>query len=73
MKQKVVIVTEIIAPYRVPVFNELAQNSAIDLHVIFLAETDTTQREWRVYRDEIEFSYQVLPSWRFRALGHHCL
>ncbi len=70
---KLVIVSEIIAPYRIPVFNELARRSDIELHVIFLAETDTTQREWRVYRDEIHFSYQVLPSLRVRWFGYHCL
>ena len=63
-------ITEIIAPYRIPVFNALAQHNAIDLHVIFLAENDRTQRQWLVYKDEIRFSYQVLPSWR-RRVGRH--
>jgi glycosyltransferase involved in cell wall biosynthesis len=70
MKCKLVILSEIIAPYRVPVFNALAQHKSIDLHVIFLAETDPTLRQWDVYKDEISFSYQVLPSWR-RRLGKH--
>jgi glycosyltransferase involved in cell wall biosynthesis len=39
----------------------------LDLHVIFLAETDETLRHWRVYKNEICFSHQVLPSWRWRA------
>jgi glycosyltransferase involved in cell wall biosynthesis len=66
MKRKLVIMTEIISPYRIPVFNALRRHSDIDLHVIFLAETDPTQREWNIYRDEINFCYQVLPSWRRR-------
>jgi glycosyltransferase involved in cell wall biosynthesis len=66
MRRRVVIVTEIIAPYRIPVFNALAQHDDIDLHLIFLAENDRTQREWLVYKDEIRFSYQVLPAWRRR-------
>jgi glycosyltransferase involved in cell wall biosynthesis len=70
MSRRVVIVTEIIAPYRIPVFNALAQHDGIDLHVIFLAENDSTQRQWPVYKDEIRFSYQVLPSWR-RRVGRH--
>src|SRR6185295_10675018 len=73
MKQKLAIVTEIIAPYRIPVFNALARCDDIDLHVIFLAETDETQRQWQVYKDEIKFSYQVLRSWRRRFGGYHCL
>jgi glycosyltransferase involved in cell wall biosynthesis len=72
MSRRVVIITEIIAPYRIPVFNALAQHDGIDLHVIFLAENDRTQRQWLVYKEEIRFSYQVLPSWR-RRLGRHSL
>ena len=67
---KLAIVTEIIAPYRIPVFNALALRPEIDLHVVFLSENDPTLREWRVYKDEIKFLYDVLPSWR-RRLGRH--
>jgi glycosyltransferase involved in cell wall biosynthesis len=67
MTQKTVILTEIIAPYRIPVFNALAHRDGVDLHVIFLAETDKALRQWRIYTDEIRFSYEVLPSWRWRA------
>lgn len=70
MKRRLVILTEIISPYRIPLFNNLAQNEDVDLHVIFLAETDPTLRQWQVYKDEIQFSYQVLPSWRQR-LGRY--
>ena len=69
-RRRLVLLTEIISPYRIPVFNALASQPVIDLHVIFLAETDPTQRQWRVYKDEIKFSYEVLPSWR-RRLGNH--
>lgn len=64
---KTVILTEIIAPYRIPVFNALARRAEVDLHVIFLSETDKVLRQWRIYTDEIGFSYEVLPSWRWRA------
>ena len=66
MKRRLVILTEIISPYRIPLFNALAQQPEVDLHVIFLAETDPALRQWQVYKDEIRFSYQVLPSWRKR-------
>lgn len=62
------IVTEIIAPYRIPVFNALANRRELDLHVVFLSETDPSVREWRIYKNEIHFNYDVLPSWR-RRLG----
>ncbi|MGB8013844.1 MAG: glycosyltransferase family 4 protein [Terriglobales bacterium] len=67
MTKRVVILTEIIAPYRIPVFNLLARREGLDLHVIFLAETDETLRQWPVYRNEIHFTHQVLPAWRWRA------
>jgi glycosyltransferase involved in cell wall biosynthesis len=70
---KLAILTEIIAPYRIPVFNALAQRPEIDLHVIFLSENDPTLREWRVYKDEIRFRYTVLRSWRIRFLKYKVL
>jgi glycosyltransferase involved in cell wall biosynthesis len=63
---RLVIVTEIIAPYRIPVFNSLAHRPEVELHVIFLSENDASLRQWRVYKDEIKFQYDVLPSWRQR-------
>ena len=66
MIPKLVIVTEIIAPYRIPVFNALAARKEIDLHLVFLSENDATLRQWRVYKDEIKFQFEVLPSWRHR-------
>ncbi|MGH9504276.1 MAG: glycosyltransferase family 4 protein [Terriglobales bacterium] len=73
MRRRLVILTEIIAPYRIPVFNQLAQHEEIDLHVIFLAASDPGLRDWLIYMDEIRFSYQVLPSWRRRFAGHNLL
>ena len=73
MIPKLVILTEIIAPYRIPVFNALAQRPELNLHVIFLSENDPTLRQWRVYKDEIRFQYDVLPSWRRRLGGYNVL
>jgi glycosyltransferase involved in cell wall biosynthesis len=72
MKRRLVILTEIISPYRIPLFNDLAQHADVDLHVIFLAETDPELRQWEIYKNEIHFSYQILASWRKR-LGKHNL
>ena len=66
MRRRLVILTEIISPYRIPLFNTLARDPQLQLHVIFLADTDPTLRQWEVYKQEIEFSYSVLPSWRRR-------
>lgn len=67
------VITEIIAPYRIPVFNALARHGDIDLHVIFLAETDPSRRQWLVYKDDIHFSYEVIPGFRRRVAGHNFL
>jgi len=67
LKRRLVIITELIAPYRIPVFNALAKRPELELHVIFLSRTDGSMRQWRVYENEINFSYQVLPSWRRRV------
>ena len=72
MKHRLVVLTEIIAPYRIPVFNALAARDEIDLHVMFLSKTDTSIRQWRIYEEEIRFSYEVLPSWR-RRIGKYNL
>src|SRR5690242_5654712 len=73
MSRRLVILTEIIAPYRIPVFNVLSRHEGIDLHVVFLAESDPELRDWLVYKDEIRFSYQVLPSWRLKFGGYKLL
>lgn len=73
MKRRLVILTEIIAPYRIPVFNRLARHEDIDLHVIFLAKTNPAERQWLVYADEIRFSYEVLPSWRMKLAKYDLL
>jgi len=71
--KRLVILTEIISPYRIPLFNALAEQGDISPHVIFLAETDPTLRQWQIYKDEIRFSYQVLSSWRRRVGSYNVL
>lgn len=73
MKRRLLILTEIISPYRIPLFNALAGEPGVDLHVIFLAETDPGLRQWDVYKKEIKFSYQVLSSWRKRVGKYNML
>jgi glycosyltransferase involved in cell wall biosynthesis len=73
MKRRVVLLTEIIAPYRIPVFNALAAREDIDLQVVFLSETDPSLRQWLVHKDEIRFTYEVLPSMRRRVGKYNVL
>lgn len=73
MKRRLVVITEIIAPYRIPAFNVLAARDDIALNVIFLSETDPSLRQWVVPKEEIHFSYEVLPSLRRRVGKYNLL
>jgi glycosyltransferase involved in cell wall biosynthesis len=73
VKRRLALLTEIIAPYRIPVFNALAARDDIDLQVIFLSENDPSLRQWPVYKKEIRFSYEVLPAWRRRVGKYNLL
>jgi 1,2-diacylglycerol 3-alpha-glucosyltransferase len=73
MSLRLVIITEIISPYRIPLFNALSRRMNPQIHVVFLAETDPVLRQWNVYKEEIKFSFEVLPSSRARLGGHHVL
>lgn len=53
------VLTSIIAPYRIPVFNALAECDDIELHVVYDAERSPARR-WPVYREQIRHSYTVL-------------
>ena len=70
-QRRLTLVTDIISPYRIPVFNALARHRGIDLNVVFLADNDPS-RQWPVYKKEIRFQYLVLPSWS-RRFGKHNL
>lgn len=67
---KVALLTEIISPYRVPVFNALASQPQIDLTVLFAAETSRI-RQWTVPKEAIRFAYEVLPGWEVATVSQH--
>jgi len=73
MKRRLTLITEIIAPYRIPVFTALAARDDVDLHIIFLSETDPSLRDWLVYKNEICFLYEVLPAIRWRLGKYNVL
>jgi glycosyltransferase involved in cell wall biosynthesis len=55
---KVALLTEIPAPFRVPLFNALAER--VDLRVFFLAARDPRRTHYRVHEDEMRFDYRIL-------------
>nr|MBA3363324.1 hypothetical protein [Actinomycetota bacterium] len=56
---RVVLLTSIIAPHRIPLFNALAADPALDLTVVFMARTDPSRR-WQVPYHEVRFSHRTL-------------
>ncbi len=57
---RVALLTEIISPYRIPVFNELAADARVELDVLFFSETEA-RRNWGIPWNKMRFLYRVLP------------
>lgn len=55
---RVTLLTEIPAPYRIPLFNALADR--VDLRVLFLARQNP-ERPYKLHEDELRFDWEVLP------------
>jgi glycosyltransferase involved in cell wall biosynthesis len=70
MKRKAILLTEIISPYRIPVFNAIAKRLGHEFLALFFGETES-RRQWQVQCDRIEFDYQVLPGFRFQRRGRN--
>jgi len=64
---RVLLVTEIPSPFRVPLFNALAER--VELRVLFLAERDPRRPHYRVHADEMRFDYRVLAGWELARGG----
>ena len=60
MEKRIVLLTEIISPYRIPVFNKIAENLGSQFLVLFLGETEK-RRNWKIYKEKIRFTYEVVP------------
>lgn len=57
-RRRVVLLTEIPAPYRIPLFNALA--TRVDLEVVFLARRNP-ERPYALHEEELQFQRRVLP------------
>jgi glycosyltransferase involved in cell wall biosynthesis len=58
-RRRVAMVTNMVPPYRIPLFNRLAQDPSLELKVIALAETEANRR-WRVGKSRMRFDCDVL-------------
>ena len=61
-KIKVMLITNIISPYRIPLFNSIAGKGVVNFKVVALAEKEEN-RKWEILKDKIKFDYWVLPGW----------
>lgn len=59
-KIKVALIHNIMSPYRVPLFKQLAAVPELALYIYFLASTDKS-RKWEIPELSGKFSYKVLP------------
>lgn len=64
---RLALLTEIPAPYRIPLFNALAER--VDLRVLFLRERHP-ERRYDLHRDELRFEWEVLPGASFTVRAH---
>ncbi|PAF31564.1 hypothetical protein CHI14_13740 [Paenibacillus sp. 7516] len=56
---RTLLITNQIAPYRIPVYNKVNQSASVDLTVWFLQEKESN-REWNIDYSEMEFAYEQL-------------
>lgn len=59
---KVVILTNVLAPYRIPLFNLIAEADGIDATVLALANSEAN-RQWKVACGQNRFGFAVLRGW----------
>ena len=66
-RYKVAIITNIPAPYRIPLFEKIAEHPSVDLHVYFTAVSEGN-REWSVELSD-RFNYKILPGFTLKYPG----
>jgi glycosyltransferase involved in cell wall biosynthesis len=57
---RIALLTEIPAPFRIPLFNALAAETGVEFEALFLSERDP-KRPYPMYADEFRFEWRLLP------------
>jgi glycosyltransferase involved in cell wall biosynthesis len=60
-KRRVLLVHNIVAPYRFPLFRALGQHPDVELTIWFMAAT-AKNRRWRTDVGDLGFNYEILPN-----------
>jgi glycosyltransferase involved in cell wall biosynthesis len=66
---RLALLTEIPAPFRIPLFNALAARPDVEPLVLFLAERDPRRPHYRSHDDEVRFERRTLRGWELRRGG----
>lgn len=67
-KIKVLILHNYMAPYRFPLFKEVAEDLGVDLTVYFMSQS-AKNRRWKVSPKKLGFRYEILPKIELSFLG----
>ena len=59
-RDRVLLLTNIVAPYRLPVLQHVASQEGFDFRVLYLARTERF-RKWNVEKEDLGFPYSFLP------------
>lgn len=62
--KKILLITNIITPYRIPLFNFISNNENIDFKVLSLADNEKN-RQWEIKKNQIKFNYDILRGINF--------
>ncbi|WP_096460581.1 glycosyltransferase family 4 protein [Sulfurifustis variabilis] len=65
MTIRLLALSNIMAPYRVALFNEVASQSEVDLHVAYIAESESN-RSWRIDESAPRYPFTVLSGLHLR-------
>jgi len=66
-KHRVILISDYVAPFRLPLFERLYQSSLVDLQVYFLSQS-AANRRWKAEVNG-EFNYKVLPKIELNLRG----
>jgi glycosyltransferase involved in cell wall biosynthesis len=62
---RILLLKDIVSPYRIPLFNALAAEDGIELRVVLLSTNDP-RRDYPFYESEMRFDHRVLPGRELR-------
>lgn len=65
---RVLLLHNLMTPYRYPLFREIAKQPGIELHVWFMARS-ASNRRWQATDEDLGFPYKVLPSFQLGYRG----